>query len=68
MSIAGALLAPVLALQVASSAMAHDIIVAFKGGIGVIPVSSVGPPPVANVVQGIQPAGQRGGSALSARR
>jgi hypothetical protein len=58
MGIGGAFLVPVLALLVASSAMAQDIIVAFKGGIGVIPVSSVGPPPAANVVQGIQPPGE----------
>jgi hypothetical protein len=59
MGTAGALFAPLLALLVASSAMANDIIVKFKGGIGVIPVSSVGPMGVvANVVQGIQPAGQ----------
>ena len=55
MGIAGALLAPVLAVLVASSAMAHQIIVAFDGGIGVLPVSSVG---VANVVRGIPPPGQ----------
>jgi hypothetical protein len=55
MGIAGAFLAPVLALLVASSAMAHDIIVKFKGGIGVIPASTVGS---ANVVQGIQPPGE----------
>jgi hypothetical protein len=57
MGIAGALLAPVLALLFASSAMANDIIVKFNGGTGVIPVSSVGPPPVANAVHGIEPAG-----------
>jgi hypothetical protein len=57
MSIAAALLLPVIALLFASSAMAADILVKFSGGIGVNPVSSVGPPPVANVVQGIQPAG-----------
>jgi hypothetical protein len=58
MGIASALSAPVLVLLVASSAMAHDIIVAFKGGIGVIPVA-LGPSgtPVANAVQAIQPAG-----------
>jgi len=56
MAIAGASLAPVLALLVASSAMADDTILKFKGGIGVMPVSSVGPPPVANVVRAIQPA------------
>lgn len=58
MAIASALLAPALVLLLASSAMAHDIIVAFKGGIGVIPVA-LGPSgtPVANAVQGIQPAG-----------
>ena len=55
MGIAGALLAPVLAVLVASSAMAHTIIVVFKGGIGVIPASTVGS---ANVVQGIQPPGE----------
>ena len=58
LGIAGALSAMVLALLVASSAMAQDIIARFNGGIGVIPVSSAGPPPVANVVQGIQPPGQ----------
>jgi len=58
MGIAAALLLPVLGLLLASSAMANDILVEFKGGIGVIPVSSLGPPPVANVVQGIQPAGE----------
>src|ERR1700693_1820980 len=55
MGIAGALLAPVLALLVTSSAMANDIIVNFNGGIGVIPASTVGS---ANVVQGIQPPGE----------
>ena len=51
-------MAPVLALMVASSAMADDTFVKFKGGIGVIPVSSVGPTgAVANVVHGIQPGG-----------
>jgi hypothetical protein len=60
MGIGGASLAPVLALLVASSAMADDTFVKFKGGIGVIPVSSVGPTgaPVANVVRGISPPGQ----------
>src|SRR3984893_12960769 len=59
MGIAGASLAPVLALMVASSAMADDTFVKFKGGIGVIPVSSVGPTgAVANVVHGIQPGGE----------
>src|SRR5208282_4291166 len=60
MGIAGASLAPVLALLVASSAMAADTFVKCKGGIGVIPVSSVGPTgaPVANVVRGIAPPGQ----------
>jgi hypothetical protein len=59
MGIAGALLAPVLALMVASSAMAHDTFVKFKGGIGVMAVAGIGPTgaPVANVVRGIQPAG-----------
>ena len=52
--IAGALLAPVLTVLVASSAIAQSIIVVFKGGIGVIPVASLG---VANVVDGIQPGG-----------
>jgi hypothetical protein len=55
MGIAGASLALVLALLVTSSAMANDIIVKFKGGIGVIPASTVGS---ANVVQGIQPPGE----------
>ena len=58
MGVAAALLLPVFALLFASSAMANDILAEFKGGIGVIPVSSLGPPPVANVVQGIEPAGQ----------
>jgi hypothetical protein len=60
MGIAGALLASVLALLVASSAMAHNIIVVFNGGIGVIPVSSVGPMGVVvpNVVAGISPPGE----------
>ena len=59
MGIAGAALASVLALLVTSSAMAHDIIVKFKGGIGVIPVSSImAGAPVANIVQGIQPPGE----------
>jgi hypothetical protein len=53
MDIAGAFLA--LAVLVASSAMAHDIIVRFNGGIGVIPASTVGS---ANVVQGVQPAAE----------
>ena len=58
MAIASALLAPALVLLLASSAMAHDIIVAFKGGIGVIPVAlEPSGTPVANAVQGIQPAG-----------
>jgi hypothetical protein len=57
MGIAGALLAPVLTLLLASSAIANDIIVAFKGGIGVIPVALASGAPVANAVQGIQPAG-----------
>jgi hypothetical protein len=59
MGIAGALLAPVLALLVASSAMADDTFVKFKGGIGVMPVASIGSTgvPVVNVVRGIQPAG-----------
>ena len=57
MGIAGASLAPVLALLVASSAMAGDEL-EFKGGIGVIPVASVGSTGavVANVVRGINPA------------
>jgi len=58
MGIAGASLAPVLALLVASSAMADDTFLKFKGGIGVMPVSSVGPPPVANVVRTIPPPGE----------
>jgi hypothetical protein len=60
MGIAGVSLAPVLALLVASSAMAQDEFLEFKGGIGVIPVSSVGSTGVvvANVVRGIQPAGE----------
>jgi len=55
MGIASASLAAALALLVAPSASAHFIIVTFSGGIGVLPVSSLG---VANVVQGIQPPGQ----------
>jgi hypothetical protein len=58
MGIAGALLAPVLALLVASSAMADDTFLKFKGGIGVMAVAGFGPPLVANVVRGIQPAGE----------
>jgi hypothetical protein len=58
MSIVGCLV-PVLALMVTSSAMADDLLAKFKGGIGVDPVSSVGPTgPVANVAQGISPPGQ----------
>ena len=58
MGIAGASVAPVLAVLVASSAMAHEVIVAaFKGGIGVIPIALASGTPVANAVQGIQPAG-----------
>jgi hypothetical protein len=42
-----------------SSAMADDLLAKFKGGIGVDPVSSIGPTgPVANVVRGISPPGQ----------
>ena len=59
MAIAGASLAPVLALLVASSAMADDTFVKFKGGIGVIAVSSIGSTgPIANVVRGISPPGE----------
>ena len=59
MGIAGASLAPVLALLVASSAMADDTFLKFKGGIGVDPVSSAGPTgPVANVVRTIPPPGE----------
>jgi len=59
MGIAGASLAPVLALLVASSAIADDTFLKFKGGIGVIPVSSIGPTgPVANVVRNIPPPGE----------
>ncbi len=66
MAIAGASLAPVLALLVASSAMAggkddgrrgDDTILKFKGGIVEIPVIGTPAVPVANVVRGIQPAG-----------
>ena len=69
MGIASASLAPVLALLVASSAIADNsspspgpsakpTSLKWKGGIGVIPVSSVGTTgtAVANVVRGIQPA------------
>jgi hypothetical protein len=39
--------------------MADDTFLKFKGGIGVDPVSSVGPTgPVANVVRGISPPGE----------
>jgi len=60
MGIAGASLASVLALLVAFTAMADDTFLKFKGGIGVIPVSSVGPTgaPVPNVVRGISPPGE----------
>lgn len=53
-----------LALVVAASADARDTLVRFKGGIGVIPVSSApGPALVAetvnrNIVRGVQPPGQ----------
>jgi hypothetical protein len=57
MAIAGASLAPVLALLVASSAMADDTILKFKGGIVEIPVIGTPGAPVANAVRGIQPAG-----------
>jgi hypothetical protein len=66
MAIAGASLAPVLALLVASSAMAggkddgrrgDDTILKFKGGIVEIPVIGTPAVPVANVVRTIQPAG-----------
>jgi hypothetical protein len=57
MGMAAALLLPMFALVFASSAMASDILAEFNGGIGVIPVSSGGPPVVVNAVQGIQPAG-----------
>ena len=53
--IAGASLASLLAVLVASSAMADEIIVKFKGGIGVMPASTVGS---ANIVQGVQPPGE----------
>ena len=56
MGIAGASLAPVLALMVASSAMADDTILKFKGGIVEIPVIGTPGVPVANVVRTIQPA------------
>jgi hypothetical protein len=58
MGIAAALLLPVFALLFASPAMANDTMIEFSGGIGVIPVSSLGPPAVSNVVQGVQPAGE----------
>jgi hypothetical protein len=57
MGIAGASLAPVLALLVASPAIAGDTFLKFRGGIGVMPVLSVVPAPVANVVRGISPPG-----------
>ena len=57
MGIAGASLAPVLALLVASSARADDTILKFKGGIVEIPVIGTPAVPVANVVRTIQPAG-----------
>ena len=50
-------MAPVLALLVASPAIAGETFLKFRGGIGVMPVLSVVPAPVANVVRGIQPAG-----------
>src|SRR5260370_17777981 len=57
MGIAGASLAPVLALLVASSAMAHDTFVKFKVGIGVIPASIAGPTgaPLPNIMLDISP-------------
>ena len=57
MGIAGASLAPVLALLVASPAIANDTILKFKGGIVEIPVIGTPGAPVANVVRGISPAG-----------
>ena len=57
MTIAGASLASVLALLVASSARADDTILKFKGGIVEIPVIGTPAVPVANVVRTIQPAG-----------
>ena len=39
----GCFVAPVLALLAASSATADDTFLKFKGGIGVDPVSSIGP-------------------------
>ena len=50
----------VLALLVASPAMAQNTFLVFNGGIGVIPVSSAGSGggAVANVVQGILPPGE----------
>lgn len=68
MGIASASLAPVLALLVASSAIADDpsggsgrsrgdAFLKFKGGIVEIPVVGAMGVPVANVVRGIQPAG-----------
>ena len=44
MGITGASLILMIALLVASSPTADDIFLKFKGGIGVIPVSSVAPP------------------------
>jgi hypothetical protein len=57
MGIASASLAPVLALLVASSAIANDTTLKFKGGIVEIPLIGTPGVPVANVVRGIQPAG-----------
>jgi hypothetical protein len=51
------MLAPVLALLIASSAIANDTTLKFKGGIVEIPVIGTPGAPVANAVRGIQPAG-----------
>jgi len=53
--VAGASLVLVLALLLASSATADEILLKFKGGIAVDPVSNLGVP---NIVRGISPPGQ----------
>jgi hypothetical protein len=58
------IIAVAVALGFAAAAAADDNLARFKGGIGVIPVSSApGPAPTAavvnrNIVRGVQPAGQ----------
>jgi len=57
-------LSPFVVALLASSAVADDTLVKFRGGIGVLPVAAgVGQAPTAdvvtrNIVRGVQPAGQ----------